>query len=42
MMKNKNSHLKHGFKIPSDYFEEFKIKHHLVKNQLALKFLMGI
>ena len=25
-MKNKNSHLKHGFKIPSDYFEEFKMK----------------
>ncbi|MGB2231884.1 MAG: hypothetical protein ACPH12_03085 [Flavobacteriaceae bacterium] len=31
MMKNKNSHLKHGFKIPSDYFEEFKMKTSLHK-----------
>ena len=37
MMKNKNSHLKHGFKIPSDYFEEFKIKTSFGKKSTGFK-----
>lgn len=37
MMKNKNNHLKHGFKIPSDYFDEFKIKNSFGKKSIGFK-----
>lgn len=37
MMKNKNNHLKHGFKTPSDYFDEFKIKDSFGKKSNGFK-----
>lgn len=41
MIKNKNSHLKHGFKIPSDYFEEFKINNSCGKKSTGFEIPEG-